>query len=181
MSHLYTPNARFDVIGFDVGGVVTRSDARKTATWLDNETHYLETPCNPGFLSSLGRLMTGGVSPANIHFVSKCRPATAERTRIFLEHIGVHSGDYAIPPDNVHFTETRDGKAPIVRRLEIDRFMDDRAEVLSHMHGIVPDLYAFCPEPDELAEYGWEGPDLRVVHSWDEAVDLMLAEPPILR
>lgn len=84
--------------------------------------------------------------------------------------IQAHFDQLQIPSKRVFFCLKRSDKGAIVDRLKITHFLDDRTEVLSHMH-TVPHRYAMNPTPEQLRDFP---PDnITVVKDWEEATRLI--------
>lgn len=163
-------------IGFDIGGVVTDGAARYDVRhWLDDEVGYLLTPTNPGFRREFKRLVDARYDPQDIYFVSKCNATTAAHSQEYLAAYGVH--DLGIPKENLLFTPTREGKAPIIRELGLRAFADDRAEILVSLHGIVEHRLLFKPNPEEAAQFGGDDPGITTFFRWQRMVDHLIALP----
>jgi hypothetical protein len=102
--------------------------------------------------------------PANIFIISKCGEEIERKTRLWLEgnRFYVRTG-FRIA--NLHFCRTRAAKAPIAARLGLTDFVDDHAEVLAYMDGIVDRRYLFGPQTNRPNTAG-----LVVVRTWAEAL-----------
>lgn len=155
-----------DTLGVDVGGVITDCKSRTNGAWLANPETYLATPYMPGIVPVLTRLVKEKFGSRS-YLISKCQVATQVRTmevlrsRRFFEETG-------IPESHANFCEKRDQKAPIAQFLRLTHFIDDRLEVLSYMVGIVPNLFLFKPDDDEVAKFQQFLPHVRRVESADE-------------
>jgi len=75
--------------------------------------------------------------------------------------------------DDVHFCETREGKAPICKALGVTHFVDNRLEVLSHL-STVPNRYLINAEEEEVARFVDHLPLVTRVASWQGILDLLL-------
>ncbi|CAE7352451.1 slc35a4, partial [Symbiodinium necroappetens] len=123
---------RIGRIGFDIGGVIVphredRDDAEEDAVGLTRED-YLQVEAAPGALVSLS-VVVGSLGSENVCIISKCGPETEARTREWMEHSGFFERT-GIQQKNVHFCRDVKDKAPIVAKLDLDAFVDDRIDVL---------------------------------------------------
>jgi hypothetical protein len=102
-----------------------------------------------------------------VWIVSKCGPRIQERTLQWFEHhrfferTGIHR-------DQVRFCLKRPDKAIHCRELGITHFIDDRADVLEPMAGIVPNRYLFGPQR------GSTPADMRHVMTWRDVAKEIL-------
>jgi hypothetical protein len=80
-----------------------------------------------------------------VWIVSKCGQRVRERTLEWFEHHRFFERT-GIDPRNVRFCFKRPEKAVHCRQLGITHFIDDRADVLEAMTGIVPNRYLFGPQ-----------------------------------
>ena len=157
-------------IGLDVGGVIIDAIGNDgTDTDLRGD-RYMETTPVAGVFNAVKRLIEK-YGADNVFIVSKCKAIIEGKTREWLAGNNFY-GFTGFNPSNLYFCETREGKAPIVEDLEITDFVDDRADVLGHMEGIVARRYLFGPQSD--TEQNVDG--LIVVNDWDEALPLLLSE-----
>eukprot|EP00439_Symbiodinium_sp_Y106_P060509 s309_g8.t4 len=132
------PKTRIRRIGFDIGGVIVphredREDAEDIAGLTRED--YLQVEAGPGALE-------------NVYIISKCGPETEARTREWMEHSGFFERT-GIQRKNVHFCRDVKDKAPIVAKLELDGFVDDRIDVLRPMLSLPrvrPLLFMLNPE-----------------------------------
>jgi hypothetical protein len=150
-------------LGVDIGGVIIQpmDDDADTSFFGDN---YLATPAMPGVFAALATLVD--VFEGRVHLVSKCGEQTANRTRKWLAHHDFH-GRTGVPAERLHFCRTRPEKAPIVARLGLTHFIDDRLEVLGYLT-TVPHRFLFRPNDTEVRAYAEHLPGVRRVESWPE-------------
>jgi hypothetical protein len=83
----------------------------------------------------------------NIFIISKCGKVIENKTRLWL--VGKRFYDHTgFDPVNLFFCLTRAEKAPIAKRLGLTDYVDDHADVLGYMEGIVRLRYLFGPQPE---------------------------------
>jgi hypothetical protein len=126
-------------LGVDVGGVIIQRVSNDADTSFFSGK-YLSTPPVAGCIDALRALVESPFGK-NVYIVSKCGPEVERRTREWLEHHRIYR-ETGIQRDQVHFTLTRAGKAPICELLGITHFIDDRLDVLQHLTS-VPQRYLF--------------------------------------
>lgn len=152
------------ILGIDVGRVlIAPSDSEKPDTSFIGGSleAALETPaCEDMFdvVPSLVERFEG-----RVWIVSKCGPRIQQRT---LQWFGHHRffERTGIPRGNVRFCLKRPDKAIHCRELGITHFIDDRADVLEPMAGIVPNRFLFGPQRGRIPA------GMRHVATWREAM-----------
>lgn len=134
------------ILGIDVGRVlITSGDSNKPDTSFIGGSleAALDTPPYQGMFDAVPTLVER--FEGRVWIVSKCGPRIQQRTlqwfdrHRFFERTG-------IAPGNVRFCLKRPEKAIHCRELGITHFIDDRADVLEPMAGIVPYRYLFGPQ-----------------------------------
>lgn len=113
-------------IGIDIGRVIMGGEGDDT---IFSES-YLDSPEIPGAYASVSKLS----KDHELHIISKCGPVVEEKSMDWLDAEGFF---YLILPHRTHFVRKRHLKAPMAQALQLDIFIDDREDVLSHMEGIV--------------------------------------------
>jgi hypothetical protein len=172
MGGLIVPEAG-EALGIDVGGVIISRENDDTDTSFFGP-NFLQTTAEPGAFETIGRLSMERFWP-EVYLVSKCGRRVEERTKEwlrhhnFLERTNIFGGE-----EHFNFVRNRKGKAGVCRELGITHFIDDRLEVLSYLVGIVPHLYLFKPDPEEVLRYGHFLDKVVRVHSWDEVAAVLL-------
>ena len=124
----------------DIGRVLIAGDG-PDSTFLGVPTEQaMRARPMEGAFEALRTLVThfGG----RVHLVSKCGPSVEKKTRAWLAHHQVFSFT-GLAPDHLHFCRERADKVHIARRLELDAFVDDRADVLLPMRGVIRVLVQF--------------------------------------
>jgi hypothetical protein len=114
-------------IGIDIGGVIIGGQGEDTFFSAD----FLDTPPISGAFDAI-RSLVNEHGAENVYIISKCGPTVQTKSIIWLfEH------DFffltGMRPENVFFVRKRPEKAPLAETLELDAFIDDRADVLAHM------------------------------------------------
>lgn len=123
-------------IGIDVGGVLIepkggpRSDTQFLGSRLEDA---VRTPPAPGAFDVVAALS----ARAEVWVVSKCGPSVQKKTLAWMAHHDFH-GRTGVPPDRVRFCLERRDKAVHAAALGLVAFVDDRADVLGYLDGIVP-------------------------------------------
>lgn len=156
-----------EVLGIDIGNVIIDG-----ANDLFFGQRYLSVPAVPQAMEVIGRLAFSRFPDGQVHLVSKCHSIIQAKTRDWLkEHHFFEST--LVPAQNLHFCLKRHEKAPIAKKLRLTHFIDDRLEVLSHMVGLVPNLYLFRPRERDLRKFRAILGAVKVVQSWPEIEDLV--------
>jgi len=141
-------------IGIDFGRVIVGPtlDGRDDTSFIG--THLAEaltTPAAPDAFSVVRALCA--LSDGNVWIVSKAGPSVQRKSLAWLEHTGFHAAT-GLGPERVRFCLHRDEKAVHARELELTHFVDDRADVLGHLAGIVEHRLLFGeqsePTPGDL-------------------------------
>ena len=117
-------------IGIDIGGVL-----RSRRSSAESQVTTLPQPPNPHALQVTTNLVRK-YGKENIYIVSKCAEESEDAMFSWLRDNGVFD-EVGVDPQNVYFCRLRTDKAPIARDLKLEYFVDDRAEVLESMRGIV--------------------------------------------
>lgn len=104
----------------------------------------------------------------NAWLISKCGPNVQFKTKEWLKHNNFYTKT-KLDRRNVRFCLERPQKANHCKQLRISHFIDDRLDVLENLRGLVPNLYLFGEQPDDLNIPNW------VEHclNWEETVDLV--------
>lgn len=153
------------IIGIDVGGVIIdreRNDDTDTSLFSPN---YLNAYAVEGAEEGITRLSQGTFRDA-IWIVSKCGKEIERKTREWLKH---HKFDAIVPEARWRFCRDRADKAPIAKELGLTHFVDDKLEVLHHMHKIVEHRLLFRPIFGQIG--GWWGDStsgVRIWMNWEE-------------
>jgi hypothetical protein len=135
-------------LGIDIGRVLIAPEAKGTkgdTSFIGGSLEQaLQTPPYDGMFDVVPELARrfGG----RVWLVSKCGPRVQEKSRRWLEHHRFFERT-GIPADNLRFCLERPQKALHCRELGLTHFIDDRADVLEHLEGIVPNRYLFGPQP----------------------------------
>lgn len=127
-------------IGFDVGGVIVRhredmdlDSGVDTAGLMGDD--YLHAQATPGALDTLADVVKR-LGRENVHIISKCGAETEARTLEWMEYSGFFEKT-GIQRQHVHFCRDVKDKAPLVAKLKLDAFVDDRIDVLRPMLSLV--------------------------------------------
>ena len=140
-------NSGAKTLGVDFGRVINDASSHPsgddTVFLGGTEEEMLETPAMRGSFETLERLCD--IFEGRIWIVSKCGSTVQARTerwlahRRFFESTGIDAG-------HVRFCLRREEKARHCADLGITHFVDDRADVLKYLLGIVPHLFLFGPQ-----------------------------------
>lgn len=130
-------------LGVDIGNVIMAgdNDALFGPVGSYSEERMLAIPEVDDAASTINRLVRLFGSE-NVWLVSKAHKNTEAKTLRWLEH-RAFCGRTAILPRHIWFCRERPEKAIICQILGIAHFVDDRADVLAPMTGIVPHRYLF--------------------------------------
>lgn len=159
-------------LGVDVGGVIIdriRNDGTDTSFLGEN---FLATTAVPDSFEVLKELVEKFRSE-NVFIVSKCGEKVRAKTLHWMSHHKFFERT-GISMHNVLFCYKRHEKAAICKRLEINHFIDDRLEVLSHLEGIVPNRFLFLGNVDEALPFKEYLPQVTQVNSWQEVREALL-------
>lgn len=154
-------------LGLDVGGVILDFVPYKgTDKGFDTE-NYLNTPAVKDAFDSIKSLNGSGPFKDNIYLVSKHGPDGPSRILSWLKHhkFFEYTG---IPEDHFYPCRERYEKEGIVRKLGITHFVDDRAEVLSHMMAVVLNLFLFQSLDEKLDDFAEVRAVAKFAKSWKE-------------
>jgi hypothetical protein len=132
-------------LGFDIGRVlIAPGDTADDTSFLrGSDRDAMRTPAAPGAFDALAALC--GAAGGRVWLVSKCGPRIEARTRAWLAHHDVFART-GLAPDHVRFCARRPDKALHCRDLGIRAFVDDRADVLRHLEGVVVLRLLFGPQ-----------------------------------
>jgi hypothetical protein len=138
---------RVRTLGVDFGRVINDGSSHPSGddtTFLTgSEKVMLATPEMTGAFDSLKRLTSlfGG----RIWIVSKAGPRIQGNTERWLDHHDFFAAT-GMSSNHLRFVRRRADKAAVCQELGVTHFVDDRAEVLAALAGIVPHLYLFGPQ-----------------------------------
>lgn len=122
------------ILGVDIGRVIIRGDGSDSSFIGGAESDAMRAPAVEHAFESLRTLCER--FERRIWLVSKCGPRIQARTRKWLDRHRFFSLT-GVPYGNLRFCLERRDKAKICRELGIDMFVDDRADVLLAMQGVV--------------------------------------------
>ena len=152
-------------IGIDIGKVIVGRDTD------EYEAGKSQTEI-PGARETIAKLVAD-FGYKNVFLVSKAGALKQIETRIWLAENNFYR-DTEINPHNVIFCLHRADKAKICKSLNLTHFIDDRLEVLSHMIDVVPHLYLFNPQPEEMSKFSEYIKYVYVVKNWIEVKERLL-------
>jgi hypothetical protein len=156
-----------EILGVDVGGVIL-DFIRYFDTDLDfRGENYLQTPEIEGAIDSIAQLNKGRFKD-RVHVVTRYDTTHGPGRVIEWLESKDFFGRTGIPMERYHPCAERHEKAPICVELGITHFVDDRAEVLSHMIGQVENLYLFKSPDAEKEEFVPVLSNLKKMDSWEE-------------
>lgn len=115
-----------------MGGVLVDRVAEQSDTSFFGD-RPMDTPAVPGSADAIQELLLR--FDHRVHIVSKAGPKIAGLTRSWLAMQGM-VGANGISPTNVHFVRKRADKHAVCDRLGITHFVDDRLDVLGHLHTV---------------------------------------------
>lgn len=162
-------------LGIDIGRVLISAgeQAGDTSFLGSTEAVALETPPMPGAFAAVTMLVEA--YEGRVHLVSKCGPGVQQRSLRWLARHRFHEVT-GLSPRQVHFCRERREKAGIASRLGLHAFVDDRADVLLPMAGIVELRLLFGPQKHLHPPVG-----LVPVLDWEAALGRLLtfADQPV--
>lgn len=149
-----TSRTRIPRLGLDIGRVLIAPDGAHGAdtSFIGGSLEdALSTPPYDGMFDAVPPLVArfGG----RVWLVSKAGPRVQEKTLRWLEHHRFHERT-GIPSAHVRFCRERAQKAIHCRELGITHFVDDRADVLLHLKGVVEHRFLFGPQKRPAAQDG---------------------------
>jgi hypothetical protein len=156
-------------IGIDFGRVImcaVQNGVQDTSFLGVSFEAAMKTPATPGAIECIGKLVQR--YDGRVFIVSKCGESVENKTRGWLSRNDVYAKT-GLSKDQVHFCKKRKDKAPICRKFGITHFIDDRVDVLSHMVGIVPNLYLFG-EQSKSSHPPWA----EALLDWEQVGDCLL-------
>ena len=135
-------------IGIDFGRVIVdpasprgrEHTSRERSLLAASEHRALRAPASPAAFEVIRRLVEH--YQGKVWLVSKCGPRIEGRTRRWLEFHDFY-GNTGVARDHLRFCRKRPHKRHHCAELGITHFVDDRVDVLSHLRGLVPNLYLF--------------------------------------
>ena len=134
----------------------------------------MATPAAEGSFEALARITEA--FEGQVWLVSKCGPRIQARSRRWLSHHRFFERT-GVREANLRFCRERHEKRGHAEALELGFFVDDRADVLRHLVGLVPRLYLFGHQkPGTTAPSG-----ATPVLDWTEAERRLLEDLEVLR
>lgn len=134
-------------LGIDIGRVIIgadRPDGRADTSFIQGSLEdALNTPALAGVFESVPRLVQ--LFDGRVWLVSKAGGRVQDRTRRWLERHRFFERT-GIAPGNLRFCLERSQKAEHCKALGLTHFIDDRLDVLEHLHGLVAHLFLFGPQ-----------------------------------
>ena len=137
--------------------------AVKTKKRQLTKEEFLTVPEIEGAFDTLAYL-NSGMFKDSVYLISRYGDSPEDVQEWLNKHNFYQST--GIAKDHLHQCATREGKAPIVRKLGITHFVDDRAEVMSYFSDFVPNLYHFQSVLEDHEEWAKMIPGLIYVESW---------------
>ncbi len=157
-------------LGIDIGRVLIAADGAADTSFIGGSiADALATPPYEGMFEAVPRLaeLFGG----RVWLVSKARPRTQEKSRLWLAHHRFFERT-GIAPDHLRFCLERPQKADHCRKLGLQYFVDDRLDVLQHLEGVVPYRYLFGPQKPGLSI----PPGITPVEDWAQTLAAIAAQ-----
>ncbi len=136
-------------LGIDIGRVIIGPvvGGKADTSFLGGSfERAMQTPPAEGALENIKELT--GQFNKRVWLVSKCGKNVQRKTRAWLRYWKFFE-ETGVPPGNVRFCLERPQKAGHCKQLLITHFVDDRKDVLEHLHGIVDSLYLFGEQKDQ--------------------------------
>lgn len=111
--------------------------------------------------------------PENIFIVSRAnRIERLVNRRLFANHrLAALTGFW---PTHIFFVDTFKEKTEVCRSLDIQGHIDDRGEVLLHMHGVIPCLIWFSPSKKDESRWSHKLQDKTIrANGWNDLLPLL--------
>jgi hypothetical protein len=147
-------------LGVDFGGVIAE---RADGLLHPREVSIDRVPPVPGALEAVRKAVRA--LDGQVWIISKASASTERWTREWLAHYRFLA-DTGVPGHHLIFVRERGGKAVVCGELGITDFIDDRAEILDSLRGIVPRLYLFGGNHED--------PSVTPVFGWSQAISAIL-------
>lgn len=129
----------------------------------------LECPPMPGAIQGVKELALRFAG--RVWIVSKAGPTMQRKTLRWLAHHNFWRVT-GIEPYSISFTLTRDDKRPVCQRLKLTHFVDDHADVLENLAGVVSHRYQFGGlEPPS------EDPEIMQIPDWATLLQRLTPRP----
>ena len=159
-------------IGIDIGRVIiapTQGSEADTAFFNGNLSEAMKTPPNTGAFDAVKTLVE--VFDNQAWLVSKAGPKMQNKTNQWLWHWDFFKKTN-LPMNNIRYCLKRNEKADHCADLQINFFIDDRLDVLTHLRGCVPNLYLFGEQPKLDKIPAW----VTHVLNWEETLKIILCD-----
>jgi len=131
-------------LGIDIGRVIINaadaSGASDTSFLSGSDEQALATSPSPGAFEAIAELTQA--FQGRVWLVSKCGPRIQKLTLRWLERHAFHRVT-GVPEGQVRFCLKRPEKREHCLAIGATHFVDDRLDVLTHLVGVVPNLYWF--------------------------------------
>ena len=152
-----------EVLGVDIGGVIIDKANDGTDTSFFGENFLATTQVIEAFETL--RDLVAQRFKQRVYLVSKCGAGVEHKTRQWMRHHSFHAFT-GIASERMRFCRRREDKAGICKELGVTHFIDDKLEVLSYLVDIVPHLYLFQGNPNEVRRYAHVLPRVIPVDGW---------------
>jgi hypothetical protein len=157
-------------LGIDIGNVIINTRMIHPMWSKVAETIYAVFPPTPGVFDAV-KYLTHHFK-GKIYIISKCNVWTQVQVLLWLKAHRFYERT-GVKIENIHFVRQRCEKVGVCRTLGITHFIDDRLEVLSHMTGIVPSLFLFAPNMNEIKKFESSLQNVTIVYSWTEILTII--------
>lgn len=159
------------VLGVDIGGVIYDLARDFRPNQVITEEDVLNTPPIKDSIESLA-VLNKTTFKGSTYLVSRYGRDGPESIQKWLEKQNFYDRT-GISRENLFQCAERHEKAPIVKKLGITHFVDDRAEVMSHFSDVVPNLYHFQSLLEDKEKWSAKIPNLTFVTTWDELLAIL--------
>lgn len=154
-----------NVLGIDLGNVIIDHLGFGTTTEYVLHGDYNSIPPVQGVMEALSVLNHS--FNGNVFVVYNATDVVDHKILAWMEFHDVF-GKTGIARNKIHRTEHGRDKSSVCLRYKATHFIDDRLEVLGHLIGIVPHLFLFRPQEQEMIEFTDSLPYVWRVESWSE-------------
>ena len=158
-----------DTLGVDIGNVIINHRLTDKSDTTLHEERYSTIVAAEGVFDAIKKLNDEKFHE-NIFLISKCTEWAQEKILAWLEDNEFYSKT-GVKKEKIFFCKERSEKDRICKDNNINYFVDDRLEVLSHMTETVPNLFLYQPKQEEVDAFKEFLPKVTRVESWEEILE----------
>lgn len=157
-------------IGFDIGDTLLDRNGRTFSLYSQEERRSLFQPFK-GSLQVIETLCTQ-LGRENVYIISKCDQETEEQ---LIDWLSFHKfiGENKILQENIFFCRERKDKAPIIKSLGLNVFVDDRIEIFESIQDY-PIIKMIFNKRSKQKDMGiFNGEDVLIFDDWAQFFDML--------